>query len=379
MKRIAILLTAITLLVTTMTVLAQGNVAQSGNRAVCTDVTFPIDGQQANAGAGTGSAATGTGTFSLDTTNNVMTWTISYDGDQLKNGADSVTAAHFHGPAAAGANGGVQVNIGTSNPVSGTTSLSEAQKNDVLNSLWYVNIHTSADGGGEIRGQVTGCSVVPEMVIRGVLDGPLPSGRPKVIELQATADIENLSLYGVGSANNGGGTDGQEFTFPAGSLAAGESVFIAPAESTPNEFSDWFGFTQTYTSSVALINGDDAIELFMNGEVIDVFGDINVDGNGEQWEYLDGWACRLAETGPDGSTFNIGNWRFSGPNALDDETTNASAETPYPVLPTPCSGIVPTAVSLSSTDTALTIIPAITIAGMLLSILSISVVQRERR
>ena len=29
------------------------------------------------------------------------------------------------------------------------------------------------------------------------------------------------------------------------------------------------------------INGDDAVELFHNGTVIDTFGDINTDGNGE--------------------------------------------------------------------------------------------------
>ena len=57
----------------------------------------------------------------------------------------------------------------------------------------------------------------------------------------------------------------------------------------------------------------------MNDAVIDTFGDINVDGNGEAWEYLDGWASRVNETGPDGSTFVIANWSFSGPNENDDD------------------------------------------------------------
>ena len=79
------------------------------------------------------------------------------------------------------------------------------------------------------------------------------------------------------------------------------------------------------------INGDDAIELFFNGAVIDVFGDINVDGNGQPWEYLDGWAYRVAQTGPDGSTFALGNWTFSGVDALDGETNNGTAATPFPI------------------------------------------------
>ena len=37
-------------------------------------------------------------------------------------------------------------------------------------------------------------------------------------------------------------------------------------------------------------NGDDAIELFLNDIVIETFGNINTDGTGEDWEYLDSWA-----------------------------------------------------------------------------------------
>jgi len=79
------------------------------------------------------------------------------------------------------------------------------------------------------------------------------------------------------------------------------------------------------------INGDDAVELYQNGAVIDTFGDINVNGNGEPWQYSDGWAYRVDGTGPDGSTFVLGSWFFSGVNALDNETSNASAANPIPV------------------------------------------------
>ena len=46
------------------------------------------------------------------------------------------------------------------------------------------------------------------LIITGVYDGPLSGGTPKGIELFATADIADLSIYAVGSANNGGGSDG---------------------------------------------------------------------------------------------------------------------------------------------------------------------------
>jgi hypothetical protein len=33
--------------------------------------------------------------------------------------------------------------------------LTDPQESDLLNGLWYANVHTQAHGGGEIRGQVT--------------------------------------------------------------------------------------------------------------------------------------------------------------------------------------------------------------------------------
>ena len=41
------------------------------------------------------------------------------------------------------------------------------------------------------------------------------------------------------------------------------------------------------------INGDDAIELFEQGVLIETFGDIDVDGTGEAWEYMDSWAYKV--------------------------------------------------------------------------------------
>ena len=166
------------------------------------------------------------------------------------------------------------------------------------------------------------------LVITGVFDAPLTGGTPKGIELYVINDIDDLSSFGVGSANNGGGTDGQEFTFPSVAVSAGTYIYVA---SEVDQFTAFFGFAPTYNAgSVMSINGDDAIELFENGSVSDTFGDINTDGNGEAWEYLDGWAYRNDNTGPEGTTFTSTNWTYSGANALDGESDNASATTPFP-------------------------------------------------
>ena len=175
---------------------------------------------------------------------------------------------------------------------------------------------------------VTPVGFAQDLVITGVVDGPLTGGVPKAIEVCVLNDVSDLSVYGLGSANNGGGSDGEEFTFPAASATAGTYLYVA---SESDGFETFFGFVPTYTSGAASINGDDAIELFMSGAVVDVFGDINVDGTGEAWDHLDGWAYRNDGTGPDGSTFVIANWSFSGINALDGETTNDTAATPFPI------------------------------------------------
>ncbi|MCP4356770.1 MAG: ExeM/NucH family extracellular endonuclease [Chloroflexi bacterium] len=167
-----------------------------------------------------------------------------------------------------------------------------------------------------------------DLIITGVIDGPLSGGVPKAVELYVVNNISDLSIYGLGSANNGGGSDGEEFTFPAVSASAGSFIYVA---SETSGFNSFFGFNPDYTSSTASINGDDAIELFTSGAVSDVFGDINLDGTGQPWEYMDGWAYRNDNSGPDGSTFVLGNWIFSGPNALDGETSNSSAATPFPI------------------------------------------------
>ena len=93
-----------------------------------------------------------------------------------------------------------------------------------------------------------------------------------------------------------------------------------------------------------------------------VDGDVYVDGTGEPWEHLDGWAYRVDETGPDGETFVLANWFFSGPNALDGETSNATAAVPFPIgTYANAGGDAPPAVL--STTPATTGSPSVTVRG----------------
>jgi hypothetical protein len=173
------------------------------------------------------------------------------------------------------------------------------------------------------------CGVlVSNLVITGVIDGPLSGGMPKAIEFYVLTDIADLSAYGLGIANNGGGTDGQEIDFPAISLTAGQFYYVA---SNDAQFTAFFGFAPDLVDNDAVLNGDNAVELFKSGQVVDVFGDINVGGTGTTWNHRDRWVYRNSMTGADGSTFVEANWSFSGTDALDGEVDNATAATPFPI------------------------------------------------
>ena len=95
-------------------------------------------------------ASTGTGTADIDY--DAATRKLSYSGL-----SGPATAAHFHGPAEPGKNAGVAVAIpnATSSPAEGSATLTEAQAADLMAGKYYVNVHTAANPGGEIRGQVT--------------------------------------------------------------------------------------------------------------------------------------------------------------------------------------------------------------------------------
>jgi hypothetical protein len=98
------------------------------------------------------SSATGTADLDYDAASKKLSWTVTYSGL-----SGPATAAHFHGPAEAGKNAGVAVPIpnAASSPVKGEATLTDTQASDLLGGKYYINIHTAANPGGEIRGQVT--------------------------------------------------------------------------------------------------------------------------------------------------------------------------------------------------------------------------------
>jgi glucose/arabinose dehydrogenase/plastocyanin len=100
---------------------------------------------------------TGTGTGTLSLEGNTLHFDVHYTGL-----SGSATLAHIHGRAKASAAAGVMINLapynggsfGTNGTLSGSVTLTPDQKAAILAGETYVNVHTGANPGGEIRGQI---------------------------------------------------------------------------------------------------------------------------------------------------------------------------------------------------------------------------------
>ena len=136
-----------------------------------------IDGSQET--TPTGSSAYGSASFTLDDQTWLLTGSMTTTGLPFLNGAGgtNVTGAHIHAPGPAGVNGPVVFNLLT-NAIGGTP----IQAGNVTIYAWsgtlggdtasilanliagdaYINVHSVAFPGGEIRGQIECNGVVPE-------------------------------------------------------------------------------------------------------------------------------------------------------------------------------------------------------------------------
>lgn len=129
-------------------------------------MTFPMDGLQEVPPKVT--PGFGTGKIELDTDTNLLKWNIVYQ-DLL----GPTVAAHFHAPAPFGVNAPPVIDFGDFgsllSPIVGETTITAAQTQQILDGLWYVNIHSSVFTPGEIRGQVVpGPAVLAPLALAGI-------------------------------------------------------------------------------------------------------------------------------------------------------------------------------------------------------------------
>ena|SRR5688572_4910000 len=129
------------------TTTATGNVMNGAGLPMRPDQEVPVNNSPASGSADV--------TYNKDT--KMLTYTLNWSGL-----TDKPTMAHIHGTAARGANAGVKHDLTNvlkketsgsftdSVKVDGTT----IKEDSLLSGFYYFNIHTPANPGGEIRGQI---------------------------------------------------------------------------------------------------------------------------------------------------------------------------------------------------------------------------------
>ena len=193
---------------------------------------------------------------------------------------------------------------------------------------------------GNMNGTITATEAAPssDLALQGILDLNIVDdgygvngSQGKAIHVLATADIADLSIYGIGVANNGGGTDGEEYNFDStASATAGDNILVVRSVEAMNAYMDASTiFDQVILGSSSISqNGNDAIELYLNGTIVEVFGDADVNpdtfgaGCGDDvncWDYEDSWAYKIG-----------GTWTYGGVNCSDGTATTWDSTCVYP-------------------------------------------------
>lgn len=135
---------------------------------------------------------------------NTVTRLLDLVGD-YQNVTSAVNNSHIHASAPPGSNASVLFNLtntgGTSGTLAGSATLTPAQETDLLNGLMYVNVHTTINSGGEIRGQLTPTSGLTDYLTGNFLGSQEvpPTGSPAGGTVFVLSDRVAGSVYVTGS------------------------------------------------------------------------------------------------------------------------------------------------------------------------------------
>ena len=149
------------------------------------------------------------GGISFDTTTSRLTFAMGYGSSAgFANLTGPATALHIHGPAAAGASAPPLVDLASAhfpaaNPANGglifgSVVYSQADATSLLAGLNYVNIHTTANGGGEIRGQLIRQNAAPDVI--DPADATVECGVP-VTFTATVSDFDGDAVQAVWAVN----------------------------------------------------------------------------------------------------------------------------------------------------------------------------------
>jgi hypothetical protein len=194
-------------------------------------ITYAADLRGSNEVPPNSSTASGSAIVTIDPTSNTLYW------DVVTNGL-TPTLSHIHGPAPAGSNASVLINFATSaaaftnGRTSGSINISSLAP-DTLTALlttpsnFYVNVHSAAFPGGEIRGQLTAANEYDIPVAGRVTNG---LGQTFVTDVRIfnpsydTASAAQVEYFAAGNGPNTNATASIPVNIPARGTATLDDI-----------------------------------------------------------------------------------------------------------------------------------------------------------
>lgn len=207
-------------------------------------------------------SGSGAGFFSLE--GETLRFSICYS-----NLSAPATAAHIHGPATTQQTAPVVISLvpfnggsfGTSGQLAGSVQITAAQRDMLLGGTGYVNVHTTNNPAGEIRGQVT--PMLMQSSVSGVNERPnsvASTGIGYGAFLLAGNDLTfNLTYTGFTNILTSAGINGPASLFAPGPLLVDLRAFNGGAFSTNGSLSGTITLETTNLNS--LIDGLTYINL----------------------------------------------------------------------------------------------------------------------
>jgi hypothetical protein len=191
---------------------------------------------------------------------------------------------------------------------------------------YYAGVNCPVNAVGEATDATSRCRYPlfhPGLEFRGIMHITGAAGTIRAYHMIAFSDIPDLSIFGAGIASNGQATsDGVEIPLPSQSASAGDHILLIrdiDVTNAANYFEGCYAkFDRVFTSTGVTSNGDDTIELFKNGVLIETYGQLGVDGTGMVWDYTGSWAYKVS-----------GAWTYGGAGCTTGAATNATASCVY--------------------------------------------------
>lgn len=152
---------------------------------------------------------------------------------------------------------------------------------------------------------------LPKLIISEVTDpGDVPNA--KYIELYNTSDSPiDLSGWEIRRYANDNTTSSDVSL--SGTINPFQTFVVAYNATFVTEF----GFTPDMTNGYISGNGDDTYELFDGTQVIDIYGEVGVDGTGEDWEYTNSKAVRNSNITSPNTTWTASEWTITAADVAD--------------------------------------------------------------